>query len=169
MPLEVKIPKEITEYREKIMFGLSVRQLICVAIATIICTVSYFSARPFIGNDLAGYLVLVIAMPIMGVGFLRINGFTFEKYVMLIVKHTFGRQIRVYKTELSVDFFDYYSDFGLGVTVSEELVSKTKKEKFARIRDEATDSKTSYGTGQGQKAKLKAVKREIKKIRQRES
>ena len=165
MPLEVKIPKEINEYREKILFGLSIRQLICVAIAAILCTVTYFIVRPFIGNDLAGYLVLLEAMPIMGVGFLRINGFSFERYVMIMLKHTFGQQMRAYKTELSVDFFDYYSDFGLGVTTSEELVSKAKKEKFAGIRDEATDSKNAYATRPGQKAKLKAIKREIKKIR----
>ena len=165
MPLEVKIPKEITEYREKLIFGLSIRQLFCVAIATILCTITYFVVRPFIGSDLAGYLVLLEAMPIMGIGFLRINGFTFEKYVMLILKHMLGKQIRVYTTRLSVDFFDYYSDFGLGVTVSEELVSKAKEEKFARVRDEATDSKDAYPTRSRQKAKLKAVKREIKKIR----
>ena len=167
MPLEVKIPKEITEYREKLIFGLGIRQLFCVAIATILCTITYFVVRPFIGSDLAGYLVLLEAMPIMGVGFLRINGFNFETYVMLILKHMFGKQIRVYTTRLSVDFFDYYSDFGLGVTVSEELISKAKEEKFARVRDEATDSKNACPTRSGQKAKLKAVKREIKKIRTR--
>lgn len=167
MPLEVKIPKEIMEYKEKIFFGLSIRQLICVVIATVVCLITYFFVKPFIGNDLAGYLVLVEAMPIMGVGFLRINGFTFEKYVMLILKHMFGNQTRVYKTHLSVDFFDYYSDFGLGVTVSEQLVSKAKEEKFARVRGEATDSQNACSTKSGQKAKLKAIKREIKKIRQR--
>ncbi len=165
MPLEVKIPKEINEYREKILFGLSIRQLICVAIAALLCIVTYFVVRPFIGSDLAGYLVLVEAMPIMGVGFLRINGFSFEKYMMLVLRHTFGQQVRTYKTELSVDYFDYYSDFGLGVTTSEELVSKAKKEKFAGIREEATDSKDASAAESGQKAKLEAVKREIKKLR----
>ena len=158
MPLEVKVPKEITDYREKIMFGLSVRQLICVIIASVLCIVTYFTIKPFIGNDLAGYFVLGEAMPIMGVGFLRINGFTFEKYIMIILKHEFSRQIRVYKTELSVDFFDYYSDFGLGVSMGEELVSKTKKEKYARVRGEATGSKDVIESRQGAKGKSKRNK-----------
>ena len=143
MPLEVKVPKEITEYREKILFGLSIRQLVCVAIAAIVCTISYFAIRRFIGDDLAGYFVLLMAMPIMGVGFLRINGFVFEKYIAIVLNHKFNKQSRVYKTDLSVDFFDYYSDFGLGVTTSAELVSLAKEKKFARVKNEASPERTA--------------------------
>ena len=137
MPLEVKIHKEITEYKEKIIFGLSIRQLICVIIAVLLCTATFFVVRPFIGKDLAGYLVLLEAAPVMGVGFLRINGFTFEQYVAIVLRHTFGHQIRIYKTELSVDYIDYYGDFGMTVGPSEELISRVKKEKFFGIRGEA--------------------------------
>lgn len=158
MPLEVKIPKEITEYREKIIFGLSVRQLFCVAIAVIICMMTFFAVKPFIGNDLAGYLVLVEAMPIMGIGFLRINGFTFEKYAMIVINHMFNQQIRVYRTRLSVDFFDYYSDFGLGVSISDELISKAKAEKYSKVRGESTNSQDVFKQGKNKKSKLKADK-----------
>ena len=41
MSVEVRIPKEITEYQEKIMFGLSVRQLVCSLIAIVISVPSY--------------------------------------------------------------------------------------------------------------------------------
>lgn len=158
MPLEVKIPKEITEYREKIIFGLSVRQLFCVAIAAIICLITFFAVRPFIGNDLAGYLVLVEAMPIMGVGFLRINGFTFERYLMIVLKHMLNKQIRIYQTKLSVDYFDYYSDFGLGVNISDELISKVKEKRYSKIRDEATNSKDTYRSRKNEKSKFKTNK-----------
>ncbi len=158
MPLEVKIPKEITEYREKIIFGLSVRQLFCVAIAAIICLITFFAVKPFIGNDLAGYLVLVEAMPIMGVGFLRINGFTFERYVMIVLKHMFNQQIRVYKTRLSVDYFDYYSNFGLGVDVIDELTTRAKAEKYSKIRGESTNSQDIFKQGKNKESKLKADK-----------
>ena len=36
MAIEVRIPKEIKEYKEKIIFGLSLRQLICVFIGGVI-------------------------------------------------------------------------------------------------------------------------------------
>jgi len=140
MPLEVKIHKEITEYREKIIFGLSIRQLICVTIAALLCIATFWAVKPFIGKDLAGYLVLIEAAPIMGVGFLRINGFTFEQYVAIVLKHTFGHQVRIYKTELSVDYIDYYGDFGMTVGTSEELVSRVRSEKFFGIRGESIKS-----------------------------
>ena len=137
MPLEVKIPKEITEYKEKIMFGLSIRQLISIIVAAIVCIVTFIITKRFIGSDLAGYLVLVEAAPIVGVGFVRINGFTFERYISIVINHAFGRSIRVYKTELSVDYLDYYGDFGMTVSTAEELVSRVKSEKFSGIRNEA--------------------------------
>ena len=64
MPLEVKIPKEIMEYREKIIFGMGIRQLICVLIALVLGLFTFFCAMPLIGSDLAGYLVLAELMPI---------------------------------------------------------------------------------------------------------
>jgi len=137
MSLEVKIPKEITDYREKIIFGMSGRQLLCAAISVIICTITYIAVNKFIGDDLAGYLVLAEAMPIMGVGFVRINGFVFEKYMMIIIRHKLSKQTRIYKTELSIDFFDYYSGFELKNLESGELVTKAKTQKYSRSRNEA--------------------------------
>ena len=37
MSIEVRIPKEIKEYKEKIIFGLNLRQLISVLVGGIIC------------------------------------------------------------------------------------------------------------------------------------
>ena len=112
MPLEVKIPKEIMEYREKIIFGMGIRQLICVLIALVLGISTFFCAMPFIGSDLAGYLALGELMPIMGVGFLRVNGLNFERYVLIIIMHMVKNPIRVYRTELSIDYFDEYNNFG---------------------------------------------------------
>ena len=35
--IEIKIPKEITDYKEKFLFGLTVRQLVSVVVALAIC------------------------------------------------------------------------------------------------------------------------------------
>ena len=37
MLIEVRIPKEIKEYKEKIIFGLNLRQLISVFVGGIVC------------------------------------------------------------------------------------------------------------------------------------
>lgn len=136
MPLEVKIPKEIMEYREKLIFGMGIRQLICVLIALVLGIFTFFCTMPLIGSDLAGYLVLAELMPIMGVGFLRINGFTFERYVLIVMIHTMKKPIRVYRTELSVDYFDEYDNFDANSEMKNELVEMVKKERFANVKDE---------------------------------
>ena len=39
--LETRIPKEITDYREKLLLGLTTRQLVCVVIAVVMLALSY--------------------------------------------------------------------------------------------------------------------------------
>jgi hypothetical protein len=141
MQLEVKIPKEINEYQEKIIFGMSIRQLICVSIAIVLCTATYFLAEPFIGGDLAGYLVLAESMPIMGVGFVNVNGFSFEKYVMIVIRYYSSNRIRRYKTELLTNVVDDYDDFETDGFGDDELAAKAKKERYSRVKGEARNTK----------------------------
>ena len=47
--IAVRIPKEIKEYKEKLVFGLNVRQLISVVIALTICIPLYIFGRKIIG------------------------------------------------------------------------------------------------------------------------
>ena len=98
--LEVRIPKEITEYKEKILFGLSWRQLLCFAIAIGLGVVSYLLLLPHIGADAASYIVIIEVIPVFAVGFVRKNGFTFEKYVAMILRHMFITRKRKYKTNI---------------------------------------------------------------------
>jgi len=101
--IEVRIPKEITEYQEKLLFGLSIRQLICFAIAIILGVATYYFGSMFLGSDFASYLVIVEAIPVFAIGFVRKNGFTFEKYAALMFRHKFGTHKRYYKTKLEID------------------------------------------------------------------
>jgi len=103
MAIEVRIPKEITEYQEKILFGLSIRQLISFAIALTAGVATYLLTAKLWGDDLAGYIVIVEVMPIFAIGFIRINGFSFEKYLGLMIRHMFGYSRRRYCTQLLID------------------------------------------------------------------
>ena len=105
MAVEVRIPKEITEYKEKVLFGLSIRQLICFTAAIILSVGSYLLLTKVLGfsMDLASYVIIIEALPLVAIGFIRRNGFTFEKYAALFWRHRFGQQVRPYKTELLID------------------------------------------------------------------
>lgn len=110
MSIEVRVPKEIMEYKEKIIFGLSIRQLICFILAIIIGVVTYYFGQKIVGANVVSYIVILEVMPIFGVGFIKKNGFTFEKYTVLMFRHIFGSNRRVYKPELLIDEINLYKN-----------------------------------------------------------
>ena len=80
--IRVRAPREIDEYKEKILFGLSFRQLICGLIAVVLGVGSYLLCTKVfaISADIASYIVIVLAAPPLAIGFVRIKGMFFEDY-----------------------------------------------------------------------------------------
>lgn len=46
--IEIRIPKEIKNYREKLFFGLTLRQCICAGVALLICVPLYIFGNKFL-------------------------------------------------------------------------------------------------------------------------
>lgn len=105
MSISVKVPKEITEYEEKIIFGLSVRKLICLSVAIVLSIGTYFVGVKGLGFtlDTVSYVMILEAIPLMAVGFLKKNGMHFEKYAALIYRYHLGKNEFPYKATLIVD------------------------------------------------------------------
>ena len=105
MAIEVRIPKEITEYREKIVFGMSIRKLVCLGIAIALCVGTYLLLTMVlsVSADAAGYVVILEAIPLMALGFLEKDGMPFEKYFALWLRSTIGNNKLCYQTELIID------------------------------------------------------------------
>jgi hypothetical protein len=105
MAISVPIPKEITEYEEKIMFGLSLRKLICFSSAVVLGIGTYFLCTKVFGltMDTASYIIIVEALPLMALGFIKKDGMPFEQYFALLIRHKTGRNQLSYETELLVD------------------------------------------------------------------
>ena len=87
--IEIKIPKEITEYKEKFLFGLTVRQFISVAAALAVCVPLYIFGKDYLGDDATSWLVILFAVPIFGFGFVKYNGMTAEKFIWAWIKSEF--------------------------------------------------------------------------------
>lgn len=153
MSIEVRIPKEITEYKEKILFGLSLRQLICFSAAIVTGVVTYYFTNSLFGPDIASYIVILLTIPIFAVGFFKKGSFTFEKYIALIIKHYIGTSKRKYKTEISDEIIGTGSD---GNDIKSHRKSKTKKREFEGFKV----------TKKGRKKKSKIALNEIKAARQ---
>ena len=82
--IEIKIPKEITDYKEKFLFGLTVRQLVSAVAALAVCIPLFIFGKDFLGEDVVGWLIIFIAVPIFAFGFFKYDGMAFEKFLGLL-------------------------------------------------------------------------------------
>ena len=87
--MEIKIPKEVRQHSESIFFGLSVRQLICSALAVAVAVSIYFALRNVLGRETASWACIVAAAPVAVAGFFHYNGLTFEQFVWAFIKSQF--------------------------------------------------------------------------------
>ena len=84
--IEIKIPKEITDYKEKFLFGLTVRQLVSAVVALAICVPLFIFGKDYLGEDLVGWIIILVAIPVFAFGFFRYDGKPFEKFLALIYR-----------------------------------------------------------------------------------
>lgn len=94
--IEVRVPKEISEYKQKFLFGLTVRQFVSVVLALGICVPLYIFGRKSIGEDVISWLVIIIAVPIFCFGFLKFNDMPFEQFVLTVIQQQIAPQKRTY-------------------------------------------------------------------------
>lgn len=83
--LSTKTNLEITEYHEKFFLGLSLRQLACFGVATVLAIATCFVCLQWLQLDiqLVSYIVMVEVLPFLGLGFISHNGYPFEKLVKI--------------------------------------------------------------------------------------
>ena len=86
MLIEIKIPKEIREYRESIFFGLTTRQFICSLLALGVAVGVYFLLQPYVGTEEIGWMCILAAAPFAACGFFRYHGMTAEQFLWAWVK-----------------------------------------------------------------------------------
>ncbi len=93
MAVDIEIPVEINEYREKIVGGMTARQLIGGLCAVALGVGSYFLCTKTLKLSVssAGYVVMLLTALPLAIGFLTIDGRPFEEYLGLMLRHILGR------------------------------------------------------------------------------
>lgn len=84
--MEIKINKEIRDYKENIYFGLSMRQFFFSIIACIVAVGVYFILKPYFGLETLSWVCILVAFPFAILGFVTYNGMTAEKLVLAWIK-----------------------------------------------------------------------------------
>ena len=130
--IEIRIPKEIKNYREKLFFGLTLRQSICAGVALLICVPLYIFGNKFIPQEALSWLVILIDAPLMLAGFFRYNDMTFEQFAVEFIYHNFTPQKRVYSYEpIFIELRNEYISDELAAEI-EEKERKSAVKRFFR-------------------------------------
>jgi hypothetical protein len=130
--IEVRVPKEIRHYKEKLFFGLNVRQTFSIILALSINIPLYIFIRPYIGDELASWLIILTAGPLILIGFFNYNGMPFEHFILCIVRFQFlTPQKRKYVVEnlydLLMDMYYKEQEWGEKYNTIIKRISKLKK------------------------------------------
>lgn len=128
--IEIKIPKEITEYKEKFLFGLTVRQCVSIAAALAVAIPLYIFGKDILGADIAGWLVLLVIVPVFGFGFLKYNGMTFERLLAVIYRQKFAEPQKRKYEELPV-FYEWREEVIANEIAHQTAYAKKTKRKHS--------------------------------------
>lgn len=178
MAISVPIPKEITEYEEKIMFGLSIRKLVCFSLAVVLGIGTYFLCTKVFGltMDTTSYIIIIEALPLMALGFIKKDGMPFEQYFALLIRHKTGRNQLSYEIELLIDDlpdpenetierkskYAWIFEKETGAAGSKYKLSRKERKAQSAIRE----CKIFEITKKSRKRKSKATRRTIKAAQQ---
>ena len=124
--MDIKVNKEIKNYKENIFFGLSFRQFLCSVLAVGAAVGVYFGLSKFLDKETVSWLCIVCAAPIAVTGFFTYNGLNFEKFLWAVIKSEFlCSGVRLYKSR------NFYNELFEEVKLNDRI-SKKKNDKLRR-------------------------------------
>jgi hypothetical protein len=98
--LEVKIPKEINRYENKLIGPFSGRQALCIACMGAINIATFKLCISFLPRDIVLMICTMISIPWGLLGWVKIYGMHFEKFFLSVAKNMIlAPKVRKYKTE----------------------------------------------------------------------
>ncbi len=110
--MEIKINREVRNYKESIFFGMSLRQFICVVLSCGLAVLVYFSFRNRLGLEITSWLCIISSLPFILIGFVKYNGMNFEDVVVAFIHSKFLIPNKLYfkaeniYVELAKEYYD---------------------------------------------------------------
>lgn len=110
---EVSMPREIKAYKEKIVAGMTIRQLVCNSLAVLIDVPLFVFGRAYINEDVLMWIIFGVAGGLGYIGYGNKNGMTAEQYLLTVIDFTFIKPQKRYfacKTKREVLFEMEYEE-----------------------------------------------------------
>lgn len=127
----VQVPKDLTKVKNKVMFNLTRRQLICFSLAAAVGVPVYFLTKNAIGTTVSACLMVVIMLPFFFFAMYEKDGRPLEKILFNIWRAKVQRPgVRIYQTK---NFYGVIREaiydeevLGIGSEVREKAPGKGK-------------------------------------------
>lgn len=87
--MEIKINREIRNYKETMFFGLSLRQFVFSILGAVAAIILYFALKPVIGTEGTSWACMFGAAPFIAMGFITYNGMTAEQFLVNWIRTKF--------------------------------------------------------------------------------
>lgn len=100
---EVNMPKEIKSYKEKIVFGMTLRQLILNGTAILIAIPVYLIGKKYVSTDTLTWIIMGIAGIFGYFGYYTKNGLTAEQYISTVIRFTLQSKYRNYACKTQIE------------------------------------------------------------------
>lgn len=110
--ITVRIPQEIRKYKEKVIFGLTARQLKATAASLALGGITYYIGNGRITTDILTWIIALEAIPILAVGFVNISGMSLDKFASIWFKLNFIHpRKRVFQSETAYREWELDADY----------------------------------------------------------
>ena len=127
----ISVPRDLTKVKNKVMFNLTKRQLICFGVAALVGVPSFFLLKSVTAVNTAVMGMMVIMMPFFFLAMYERNGQHLEVILTHMIQTIFIRpKVRPYKTD------NYYAALIRQADAErkvEEIVRASEKEKSKGI------------------------------------
>lgn len=118
----IKVPKEIRNYKETVVLGLTLRQFVCLLLALIVGVRTYMLVCPIFKQDISQYICVLPSIPILVYGFFSFQEKPIEYYIKIWLKFHFG-----YKRIRKINTLNFWEE--LEIEADKEMSKSSKKMK----------------------------------------
>lgn len=92
----IEVNKDIQNYKESVVMGLTARQLVFSIISLVIGGGIVILTYPYVGLTTSAYIAIPAVAPVALSGFYSYNGMTFMEMMKLKLHFTFGNRVLTY-------------------------------------------------------------------------
>ena len=96
--IQKKMSGDITKMESKVFFGFTPRQ-VAYSVIAFVSALLINKIFGFIDFKTRGFIMMTVALPLLGCGFVKFNGLPFEKHLKILIKYSLSPKERVWESE----------------------------------------------------------------------